>query len=324
MSPRGKVRLLVGAAALAAALAAGAVALVSAREDGRSDKQRPPLELGIALADGADSRALQAAEQAYEAGRVAEARRGFEAVLARDPASVPAAVGAAIASWPDGTLVRLRSLVEANPDSGVARLHLGLALFTNGQREPARQQWREAEKRDPDSPAAIRAEDLLHPDMPPGRPFFVPSAGSAAAGLEGLDPRAQLDELERRAEEGGLLDRILLGSVLQRLGRPESARKAFDRAVELDPDNIQARTAAAVSRFDKDDPSRAFSRLGPLASANPRSAVVRFHLGLLLIWVGQIDESRRQLQLAREADATSLYGREAARLLSRLNNVRTS
>jgi tetratricopeptide (TPR) repeat protein len=323
MSARVRVRLLVAAAALAAAVVAGGIAFLFG-EDGEADEtQRPPLELGVVLADGPEARALLAAEQAYERGRSDEARRAFEAVLDREPSSVPAAVGAAIAAWPEGTVESLRELVLENPGSGVARLHLGLALFTDGEQEAAARQWREAKSRDPDSPAAIRAEDLLHPEMPPGRPFFIPSAGNPS-GLGELGPTAQLDELERRAQEGSVLDSILYGSVLQRLGRPVSAREAFDDAVELDPDDLQALTAAAVARFDKDDPSQAFSRLGPLAAANPRSAVVRFHLGLMLVWVGQVKESRRQLELARAAGPTSVYGREAGRLLSRLNDVRTS
>jgi predicted Zn-dependent protease len=322
MSARVRVRLIVAAAALAAGAAAGTIALLSGR-DGEGESTRPPLELGVVLADGPEARALLAAEQAYERGHPEEARQGFTAVLGRDPSSVPAAVGAAIAGWPSGTLERLTDLAREHPKSGVVLLHLGLALYTDGEQGAAVERWREAEVRDPDSPAAVRAEDLLHPEMPPGRPFFIPSAGNPS-GLAGLGPKAQLDELERRAEKGGVLDRLLYGSVLQRLGRPVSARGAFDAAVAIAPKNLQALTAAAVARFDKDDPSRAFSRLGPLAAAHPTSAVVRFHLGLMLVWVGQVKASRRQLELARKAAPTSVYGREAGRLLSRLEDVRTS
>lgn len=323
MSARTRVRLLVAAAALGAAGIAAGVALVSG-DDARTAAQAPPLELGVVLADAREATALRAAEQAYDRGDRARAGEQFEAILRRDPSSVPAAVGAALSAWPDGTVERLRELVADHPDSGVARLHLGLALFVQGDQEAARDEWREAERRDPDSPAAIRAEDLLHPEMPPGRPFFIPSAGTPAAGLEGLGPREQLEELKHRAESGGVLDWIVYGAVLQRLGRPVSAREAYDRAVVLDPDDLQAQTAAAVARFDKDDPSQAFSRLGRLASANPGSAVVRFHLGLMLLWLGEVDEARRQLTGAREAGPTTVYGREAGRLLSRLQDVRTS
>jgi hypothetical protein len=81
--------------------------------------------------------------------------------------------------------------------------------------------------------------------------------------------------------------------------------------------------AAAVGRFTKAEPERAFSRLGPLARRYPRSPTVRFHLGLLLLWVGQVEEAQRQLRLAREAGPTTTLGREAGRLLDRLGGIRT-
>ena len=76
-------------------------------------------------------------------------------------------------------------------------------------------------------------------------------------------------------------------------------------------------------RFDKDDPSRAFSRLGPLASRFPHAVTVRFHLGLLLLWLGQFTQARQELALARKEAPRSIVGRQAQTLLTRLENVRT-
>jgi tetratricopeptide (TPR) repeat protein len=267
------------------------------------------------------ARALRAAEASYDRGDRAAARRRFEAVLRSDPDSIEAAVGAAISTWPNGTVDELRALVERHPDSGVARLHLGLALLATGDQEGAEAQWRETERRDPDSPAALTAEDLLHPAMPPGRPFFLPTR--SAPQLDRLTPARQLRALAARTKEGGVADWILYGTALQRAGRPISARAAFDRALALAPDSVEAEAAAAVARFDKDDPSQAFSRLGPLASSHPRSPVVRFHLGLLLLWLRNVEPARRQLRLAREAGAGTPQGEAAASLLRRLRPVRS-
>lgn len=324
VSPRKRTRLLVALAAVAAAAGAASVALVSARGEQEPEGPAPPLELGVALSDGPDATALRAAEQAYDRGDHQAALARFERLLARDPASVPAAVGAAVAAWPHGTTGRLERIVEEHPRSGVARLHLGLALYVTGDAGAARAQWREAERRDPDSPSALRAEDLLHPEMPPGRPFFVPEGGRQDADVAKLPPAEQLAELERRAEDGAPRDWLLYGAVLQRLGRPVSAKAAYDRALALDPTSLEAVTAAAVVRFDKDDPSQAFARLGPVASTNPNSPVVRFHLGLMLLWLRQVREARRQLEAARSAGVATIWGREAGRLLDRLESVRTS
>jgi len=314
-----RVRLLVGAAALvAAAIAVAGGLLLDGTEAGEERGEPPALELSV-LADGdAQTRALLAAERAYEHGRREDARRRFEAALRSDPSSLEAAVGAAVAAWPAGTVERLRDLAEEHPDSALVRLHLGLTLYAEGKTEEAEAEWRRAQSRDPDTPAAVRAEDLLHPDMAPGRPFFFPDVAAPPA-LEGLSATEQLEELERRADGGRLEDLLLYGVALQRVGRPISAQEAFDRALAREPENLDAQVASAVARFDKDAPERAFSRLGPLARYHARAGVVRFHLGLLLLWIRAVDEARRQLELAVETKG--FYAREARELLARLEKI---
>ena len=318
MSPRTRVRLVVAVIALAAA----AVAVVSGLMldgDEAPAGEAPPLELGLVPSDDPQARALAAAERAYEQGRAAEARRRFEDALGSNPSSVEAAVGAAVAAWPDGTVARLRELAEDHPGSAVVRLHLGLALYAEGKREEAEAEWQQAEEREPDSPAAVRAESLLHPDMAPGRPFFFPRESPEPPPGEDLTAAEELAELERRAQSGEVPDLLAYGVALQRVGRPVSAREVFDRAVSAEPRSLEAQVAAAVARFDKDAPEEAFSRLGPLTRDHPRAGVVRFHLGLLLLWIRAVDEARRQLELA--AEGKGFYAREARQLLARLEEI---
>ena len=148
----------------------------------------------------------------------------------------------------------------------------------------------------------MRAGDLLHPDSPRGLPQFEPSTSRA-------------DTPARRL--------ILRGVGLQASGRPLSAERLFARAATLAPDDPDAQVAVAVGLYDKDDPSRAFSRLGPLVRRFPHSQTVRFHLGLLSIWLGTFGQARKELRLALAENPKSTYGREARLLLKRLENVRT-
>jgi tetratricopeptide (TPR) repeat protein len=313
------------AAVASAALVVGVTVLQA--EDGESaepqaaEPQRPPppLELGLLVRDDPEARALREAEALLEEGDRAGARARFEELLAENPGSLEAAVGAAVAAWPDGTVERLEELVAASPESGLARLHLGFALLSSGDDEGAAEAWREAKRRDPDSPAAVRADDVLHPQFAPGRPPFVAPLEPPPE-LQGLSPEEQLAELERQARAGGAEEWLAYGIALQRVGRPLSARAAFERAVEHEPESLPARVAAALGRFDKDDPSQAFSRLGPLADAD-EGGVVRYHLGLALSWIGQVEEATRQLRLARAEAPDGFYGREAERLLDRLEDV---
>jgi tetratricopeptide (TPR) repeat protein len=321
VSPRTRIRLIVGGLALVAAAVVAGVALIG-RGDGSPGEKPPVLELSVLLGDDSEAQALRAAERSYDSGRTDDARAQFVALLRDHPESLEAAVGVAVSAWPDGTLERLRELEASHPESALVHLHLGLALYAEGQQDEAAAEWREAVEVEPDSQSAVRAGDVLHPDMAPGLPSFFTTL-EPPPGLTGKSPQEQLDELEAAARGGGADEWILYGTALQRVGKPISARAAFDRALELAPDRLDAKVAAAVGRFDKDDPSAAFSRLGPLARDNPDSALVRFHLGVLLLWIRDVQDARAQLEKAAATMPVSLYSREAKSLLSRLEGIGT-
>jgi tetratricopeptide (TPR) repeat protein len=193
------------------------------------------------------------------------------------PAGVAADVREALRAWPSGTVRRLRILAAQHPGSGLVRLELGLALAFSSNRAGGQGAWRAAKRVQPDSPSAVRADDLLHPDTPPGKPPFVPSF---------TRPTTRVDRL------------LAQGVAFQAALRPVSAERAFAEAARLAPDDAEAQVAAAVGLYDKDRPERAFSRLGPLLRHFPHAQTVRFHLGLLLIYLRQLPQARRQLTLA--------------------------
>jgi tetratricopeptide (TPR) repeat protein len=328
VSPRTRIRLIVGVVALAAAgIAVGATLMGGGGGDEAATtqpKQRgaPGLELSVLLRNDAEARGLRQAERSYDGGNRAAARAQFTSLLEKDPDSLEAAVGAAIAAWPDTTVLRLRQLADGHPGSALVHLHLGLALYAAGDDRAAAAQWGQALQVEPDTPSALRAEDLLHPDMAPGRPYFYPSF-APTLDLGKQSAADQLEALRRQAAKGGVKANLLYGVALERVGRSVSARKAFGRALEVDPESLDAQVAEAVGRFDKAAPAEAFSRLGPLAEAHPRSALVRFHLGLLLLWIRDVQEARKQLQRAVDANRGGFYGKEARMLLSRLEAVGT-
>ena len=312
---------MLATVALACAAAAGATvgltALTRVSEDAAAPQRRacpsgPPLELDLGVRADREARSLRRAAAIYARGERAAAHRTFERY-----ASLEARVGAAISLWPNGTLVVLRRLAAEHEGSGLVQLHLGVARFCAGERRSAETAWRAAERLDPDSAYAVRAADFLHPELAPGLPGFVLEF-RAPSELAGLSPAGQLAALAARARRDGFRGKLLYGAALQRLGRPVSARRQFDAAARLAPGDPEAQVAAAVGRFDKDDPSAAFGRLGPLTRRFPRAATVRFHLGLLLLWIGRAEQGREQLERARQLEPRSPLAKEAGRFLARL------
>ena len=318
MSPRTRVALVVAVLAAAAAGATVAATVLIWGVDSHAARQvgvrpgAPPFLLDdLGVRTDPEAQRLRRADRLYSRGDRTAAGR----LLAGDT-SLGARVGASLARWPRGTITELDGLAHAHPRSAFVRLHLGLALAWERRDSEARQAWRAAERIGPDSPSAVRAESLLHPEFAPGRPVFVPTFAPASS-LHG-SPQEELVQLARAARRPDWRAKVLYGVALQRLERPASAERQFAAAAALAPGEPEARVAAAVGLFDKERPSLAFSRLGPLSKTFPRAQTVRFHLGLLLLWIGQVQTAKEELRLARAEGPKTLLGSQAAALLARL------
>lgn len=258
----------------------------------------PPLSLDLGVRVDREAVDLREALRLYEAGKKVEAGAQFSR---HD--SLEARIGTAFSSWPDGTVTRLTQLSGLHPKSAAVQLNLGIARYWAGE-TGAKEAWESAAELQPDTAYAVTAGNLLHPEFARNLPLFVPVANVPPA-VSKLPAPAQFAALERRAQTGSIDDRLFYGVALQRLGRQLSAQRVFAEAARLEPMNPEARVAAAVGLFDKDRPVKAFSRLGPLSRAFPGAATVRFHLGLLLLWSGQVKEARRQLELVRKVEPES-------------------
>src|SRR5512132_1253280 len=262
MTPRLRVWLVVGVAAVAAAAIAVGITLAT-RSDVHRETSKPPPFVPDPTARAKVSRDVRQALQA----------------------------------WPAGTVRRLRILAARYPHSAFVRLELGLALAFGGSATDASRAWHESRRVQPDSPSAVHAADLLNPNTPPGLPPFVPSFTRARTAAE---------------------RRLLRGAVFQQALRPVSAEREFEAAARAAPNDPEALTAAALGRYDKDNPAAAFSRLGPLVRRFPHAQTVRFHLGLLLIYIGAFDQARREFRLAVAEEPKSTFARESRSLLKRL------
>jgi tetratricopeptide (TPR) repeat protein len=319
VSPRSRVvALTAGSAVVAAAVVVGVVLLQTgptpaALTGPERRPGAPPLTLELGLRTDPEATALRRAAAEYAQGERTRAARDF----ARYD-SVEARVGEAFARWPNGTVDRLNRLAGLHPDRAVVQLNLGVALYWSGL-SGAEDAWRQAAADEPDSPYAIAAGNLLHPEYAPGVPVFV-STAPLPAGFAKLSPPEQLRELARNAEHS-IPGKLLYGSALQRLGRPRSAERVFADAARRAPRDVEAQVADAVGRFDKARPADAFSRLGPLTRTFPDKATVRFHLGLLLLWSGDAAEAKSQLQRAISVEPGSPLAVQARRYLTELHKA---
>jgi tetratricopeptide (TPR) repeat protein len=279
----------------------------------------PPLALDLGVRTDPEATALRRAERLYPKRRAAAGR------IFNRYHSPAAQIGAAFSGWPGSGLSTLQRLAQEHAQDSLVLLHLGYANLWAGKSEQADAAWRRAASAQPDTMSAQRADDALHPGFPPGEPLFVPSFEPPAR-LANLSPPRQLELLARDASRPNARAKLLYGLALQRLGRRLSAQRQYEAAARLAPNDPETKVAAALGHFDKSNPSVAFSRLGPLTRRYPRAATVRFHLGLMLLWMaraqpGALAEGRRQLRLAAKEQPGSPLAREAKRLLAGLEGV---
>ena len=211
------------------------------------------------------------------------------------PASLPGpegpAVRAAFAHWPRGSLDALQRLGQEYPKSPLVQLYRGIGLFWAGYTSDAVTALERAKKLGRDTPYEVAADNILHPQFFQGYPVFTP------------------------VRRNPLLER---GSRLQAQGRQQSAERLYLEAARQAPNDDEAQVAAAVGRFDKDDLSASFSRLGPLTRRFPQSQIVRFYLGLLLAWTGQRDQAVAEFERAVALGPNTGLGRNAKEFIDRV------
>jgi predicted Zn-dependent protease len=201
------------------------------------------------------------------------------------PSEHAAAVEKALARPPKAAAHALEPLALRNPRDPVVQFNFGTVLFCAGYVADAEQAFRAAKSGGYDTFYEIQADAVLHPQFfDQGHPIFE---------LQGSDPL------------------LVQGVLLQRRGKQHSAEKLYARAARPHPESDEAQVAAAVGRFDEDNLSASFSRLGPLVKRFPKSQSVRYHLGLLLAWTGQRTQAATEFRLARSLGPHTRLGKQS-------------
>ncbi|GEM_PF-589472 len=320
-----RVVLLVALAAVAAAGALVGATLLQTRGErttlpGAVTKPRPgppPLQLELGLRSDPEARALARAQTLYDRGQLARAGAIF-----RRYHSLEAQLGAAFADWRGpASLGLVRRLAARYPHDPAALLNLGWADYQAGRNADAVAAWQQASRLGRNNPYGVDAEDALH-GGPAGLPPLV-SGLTLPPGLARLPAAQQLAALRRDARRPDVRAKLLYGIALWNLRLPVSAERQFAAAARLAPRDALARTAAAVGLFWKSDPTPAFARLGPLTATFPRSPVVQFQLGVLLLYIGERAKAAEHLRAALADGPRSPYAQPARTLLASLTRTRS-
>ncbi len=244
----------------------------------------------IALAAAAVVAGVVYATRQDPAQPKARCKNGVAAVF-YTPSKNTATVRNALSKGPRRAARALEALADEHPKDPVVQFNYATALYCGGFDAEALQAYRKAKRAGRDTRYEVTADVILHPQFfsEGGYPPFVYSGGDAL---------------------------LVQGQIAQRNYHQHTAERLWSRAAKLHPNDADAQVAAAVGRFDMDNLSASFSRLGPLVKRFPKSQTVRFHLGLLLVWTGQAKQAIKELRLAHQLDPGTAMGQQAAKLVA--------
>jgi cytochrome c-type biogenesis protein CcmH/NrfG len=188
-----------------------------------------------------------------------------------------------------------------------------------------------------DSPVGEGARDKAQPIAPgtaqttnPGvanlPPFAMVLDHPLPAGVAGLAPAQQAEELRTRAMSTRSSERFVeLGSVLQVLGDAASAEFSYQAALKFDPQSVAAQVGLAVvdGTTGADGLAMGAARLRALATAHPRDQLVSFNQAWVEIYRGRGGPARAALKRTVALDPATRLGRGAGALLAASEGIRT-
>jgi len=219
-------------------------------------------------------------------------------IVAGVPSTHLAAVRAAFAHGAKAAALALEPLAQESPKDAVVAFNDAIALYCAGYPNEAATAFERTKNVGRNTYYAVKADNLLHPQ------YF--QEGYPPFDYDGKDPL------------------LLQGQLAQRQYHQVTAEKLWAKDAKLHPGSDVAQVAAAVGLFDMDSPSKAFSKLGPLVKRFPKSQSVRFHLGLMLVWIGQRDQALTELRDAVRLGPHTSLGTQAQKLVSSIESGGTS
>jgi tetratricopeptide (TPR) repeat protein len=227
--------------------------------------------------------ALESAFQAHNAGRLAEAEKGYRAVLKSDPRQADAWHLLGIAVQQQGRLAEAEGHVQSALRLGGPKAEylasLGNVLSGLG--------------RYPEAIDAYRRSVAL-------RPGNAPVHNSMGNAFQGLGQLVEAAACYRRAiahQPSHFLAHYNLGRVLTD-SESSAAADSFRKAIALKPDFAEALTAFGMLSRRVGDNAAAIENLAAAVALRPGESDIRVNLGVALIDAGRFAEAERHLREA--------------------------
>ncbi|MBI3286922.1 MAG: tetratricopeptide repeat protein, partial [Chloroflexi bacterium] len=242
-------------------------------------------------------------------GRYAQAEEEFARALASDANQVEAMNGLAAALGSlgriDSAIPLWRATIERDPTNAEAHYRLGLAYLLRSRFGQAREELEAARRGRPGDPATYYYLGVLtsRGGSPQAAEFFE-AAQALAPDSEWAQRALQLQRAIAEAQTfpAQAPRAAYLGQAYLRLGLPNLAAEAFERALELDPTLDLARTYWGYALWSMGRYAQGLSVLKEASLRDKRNALNHYFLALTLSARGRVAAALRQARSAVELD----------------------
>jgi predicted Zn-dependent protease len=259
---------------------------------------------------------LLLAEAARATGRHRIALERYEAVLAHEPALLPALQGAFAAALAGGDHATAGSMIErirlAAPDAALADFAAGELALARGEAAAAVAAFRAAHARAPSTGSALRLAEALrgNADIAAAQSLLFDWLATregdtaARAALASLELEAgNLPEAQRQFDILNALvpdDPVVLNNLAWIYDKREDPRalEFAERALERAPDSVEAIDTLGWILVRKGDPARGLGLLERAHAARPDDPVIARHFAHALAASGDHTRARRILERA--------------------------
>lgn len=223
------------------------------------------------------------AEQAFDAGRYADAARLFEKDY-RESSRCEALFGLGISQYrlnqPDAALIAFQSSVQCNPKLTMAFIAIGDAYSEKHNSKEALSAYLQALEREPDNSAALQGAGGIY--LREKLPQRAVEVLERLVKLEPKDPQAHAD----------------LGAGYLATGNQEGAEQQFREALVLKPKDATALLGMANIYLKSGETDKAILTLNSTLALAPKAYEPRFLLGSAYNRLGRYQEAAQQLQAA--------------------------
>ena len=289
-------------------------------------KRRPPRPPAW---HSAGNSLLPQAVALHQAGRLSEAAKLYEQILAQVPRQFDATHLLGVLALQEGRFEQARHLIAAalaiNPNDSPALGNLGTAHLRSGQLDAAYVAFERAARLEPNSAACLtnlgtvlrrlnRPREAL---IPLRRAFTANPKSATVCNVLGTclldigDTQAavELFEVATRAEPDDSDGWVNLASALNSMGEHERALECADKAVAISPYSSAALAVVAAIQFEKGQIADAVETYRKAIALPGATTQVHSSFASALIEIGSCAEATDQLRLAIKIDGNNAVAR---------------